>query len=119
MLELRKGVDILTEAGGIRNIGEAHKVFDAALDDGNRAKLRTIKNHDALTRIANAISMCGPARVLVVTSSAADIEECRRISMDSGEECPLAMKDHSLHFDLREDQGRMVDQTFYICNDDK
>jgi phosphoenolpyruvate carboxykinase (GTP) len=119
MLELRKGVDILTEVGGIRSIGEAHKVFEAALDDGNRAKLRTIKNHDALVRIANAIAMCGPARVLVVTSSPADIEECRRISMDTGEECPLAMKDHSLHFDLPEDQGRMVDQTFYICNDDE
>jgi phosphoenolpyruvate carboxykinase (GTP) len=29
------------------------------------------------------------------------------------------MKDHSLHFDLPEDQGRMVDQTFYIANDDE
>ena len=43
MLELRKGVDILTEVGGIRSIGEAHKVFEAALDDRDRAKLRTIR----------------------------------------------------------------------------
>ncbi len=119
MLELRKGVDILTEVGGIRGIREAHKVFDAALDDANRAKLRTIRTHDALVRIANAISMCGPARVFVVDGSPADVEACRRDSLETGEECPLAMKDHTLHFDLPEDQGRMVDQTFYIANDDE
>jgi len=41
------------------------------------------------------------------------------MSLEAGEESPLAMKDHTLHFDLPEDQGRMVDQTYYIANEDE
>ena len=48
-------------------------------------------------------------------ATAEDAAACRKRSMDGGEECPLAMKDHTLHFDLPEDQGRMVDQTYYIA----
>jgi phosphoenolpyruvate carboxykinase (GTP) len=117
MLELRKGIDILTEVGGIRTIAEAESLFSRTLDEAQRAKLRTIRTEDALLRIANAIAMNTPDKVFVVTSSAADVEACRRFSEDGGEECPLAMKDHTLHFDLPEDQGRMVDQTFYIVNE--
>ncbi len=55
----------------------------------------------------------------MVNASAEDAAACRQRSLDSGEECPLAMKDHTLHFDLPEDQGRMVDQTYYIANEDE
>jgi phosphoenolpyruvate carboxykinase (GTP) len=116
MLELKKGIDILTAVGGITTMAAAEKVFDASLDGPNRAKLRKIAHTDALLRIANAVSMCAPDRVFVVSGSAEDAEACRRMSLDGGEECPLAMKGHTLHFDLPEDQGRMVDQTFYIAN---
>jgi len=119
MLELRKGIDILSEVGGVKTMAEAKKVFDATLDAANRAKLRKISNQDALLRIANAIAMCTPARVFVVSASAEDVAACRRMSLEAGEESPLAMKDHTLHFDLPEDQGRMVDQTYYIANEDE
>ena len=33
------------------------------------------------------------------------------------EEAELAMKDHTIHFDLPEEQGRIVDRTFYIINE--
>ena len=117
MLELKKGVDILSAIGRITTLAEANKVFDAALDGSNRAKLRKITNTDALIRVANAISMCSPDRVFVVSGSPEDADACRRMSLDGGEECPLAMKGHTLHFDLPEDQGRMVDQTYYIANE--
>ena len=52
MLELRKGVDILTEVGGIKSIGEARKLFEKALDAENLAKLNKIKTEDALIKIA-------------------------------------------------------------------
>jgi phosphoenolpyruvate carboxykinase (GTP) len=119
MLELKKGVDILSEVGGVKTIAEARKLFDASMDAANRGKLQKIANEDALLRIANAIAMCAPARVFIVSASREDVEACRRMSLEKGEEKPLAMKDHTLHFDLPEDQGRMVDQTFYIANLDE
>jgi len=119
MLVLRKGIDILAEVGGVKSLAEATKVFDASLDASNRRKMSSITNEDALVRIANAISMCAPAEVFVVNGSAEDAAACRARSLDTGEESPLAMKDHTLHFDLPEDQGRMVDQTYYIANEDE
>jgi phosphoenolpyruvate carboxykinase (GTP) len=117
MLELRKGIDILSEVGGIRSVEEARKVFAASMDAGTRTKVARVTNPDALLRIANAISMCAPERVFVIDPSEKDAQACRRMSLEAGEECPLAMENHTLHFDLPEDQGRMVDQTFYIANE--
>jgi phosphoenolpyruvate carboxykinase (GTP) len=119
MLELRKGTDILSAAGGVESVTQARKLFDAKMDDASSAKLRRIANEDAILKVANAIAMCGPDRVFVVSESEADVAACRTMSLDNGEECPLAMPRHTLHFDLPEDQGRMVDQTFYIVNPDE
>jgi phosphoenolpyruvate carboxykinase (GTP) len=69
MLELKKGVDILTEVGGIRQIDEAKKLFQEKLDQKNLRKLEKIKNEEALLKIANAISMCQPETVFVSTGS--------------------------------------------------
>jgi phosphoenolpyruvate carboxykinase (GTP) len=119
MLELRKGADILAEGGGIRTLAEADTLFARTLDSAGRAKLQTIHTQDALLRIANAIALCAPSKVFVISGSPEDAAECRRMSLDGGEECPLAMDGHTLHFDLPEDQGRMVDQTYYIANEDE
>ena len=119
MLELRKGADILAEVGGVRTIDEARRVFAASLDAANAAKIAKISTADALVKIANAITMCAPDRVFIIGSGPQDAEACRRMSLEAGEECPLAMKDHTLHFDLPEDQGRMVDQTYYITNENE
>jgi phosphoenolpyruvate carboxykinase (GTP) len=119
MLELRKGTDILSAVGGVANVEQARKVLDAKVDDANRAKLRRIANQEAILKVANAIAMCGPDGVFVVSESEEDVAACRTMSLDNGEECPLAMARHTLHFDLPEDQGRMVDQTYYIVNDDE
>ena len=119
MLELKKGIDILSEVGNVKTLAEAKKVFDSALDGGNSAKLQKIGTTDALLRVANAIAMCTPDRVFIIGSSPQDVEACRRMSLAGSEERPLATKDHTLHFDLPEDQGRMVDQTYYIANEEE
>ncbi len=119
MLELRKGTDILAEVGRVRTMDEARKVFAASLDASNAAKIAKVSTADALVKIANAITMCAPDRVFIIGSGPQDAEACRRMSLEAGEECSLAMKDHTLHFDLPEDQGRMVDQTYYITNENE
>jgi phosphoenolpyruvate carboxykinase (GTP) len=119
MLELKKGIDILSDLGGARTAADAEKIFGRALDAENRAKLARISNPEALLKIANAIAMCRPERVFIVSGSPEDAARCREMSLAGGEETPLAMKGHTIHFDLPEDQGRMVDQTFYIANEDE
>jgi phosphoenolpyruvate carboxykinase (GTP) len=119
MLELRKGVDILSEVGGIKSIDEARKLFETALDAENLAKLSKIKTEEALLKIANAISLCKPDAVFISTGSKADMEATRKMALAKGEEKSLAMPDHTIHYDLPEEQGRIVDRTFYIVNDDE
>ncbi|MBD3166484.1 phosphoenolpyruvate carboxykinase (GTP), partial [bacterium] len=117
MLELGTGVDILLEVGGVKTIEEAKQVFRDKLDSENLAKLEKIQTEDALLKIANAIQLCRPDAVMVSTGSPEDMAAIRRISIEKGEEKPLKMKDHTIHYDLPEEQGRIVDRTFYIVNE--
>ena len=119
MLELKKGVDILSEIGGIKTLGEANAIFAQKCDNANVAKLNKITNEEALLKIANAISMMQPDSVFVNTGSAADVQTIREMSLAKGEEDALAMKDHTIHFDYVKEQGRVVDKTLYIVNEDE
>jgi phosphoenolpyruvate carboxykinase (GTP) len=117
MLELNKGVDILTDVGGVTTIGEAHAIFEQKLDQVNQEKLAPITNEDALIKIAAAISMCEPDDVFINTGGPEDLAWIRKYSLEKGEEKELAKKDHTIHFDLPQDQARLVNQTFYIVNE--
>ncbi len=118
-LELKKGIDILATIGGIKTLEQAKRLFDSKLDSRNMTKLRQIRNEEALLKIANSIAMCEPDEVFVNSGSPEDVQYARDMALEFGEEFKLAMKDHTCHFDLPEDQGRMVDQTFYIVNEDE
>ena len=117
MLELKKGIDILAEIGGIHTLDEAKALFDIRCDRENVAKLGKITNEEALLKIANAISMTDPGAVFVNTGSDADVQKVREMSLEKGEEQPVAMKDHTIHFDLAQEQARIIDRTFYIVNE--
>ncbi len=119
MLELKKGADILSTMGGINSLSEAEDVFKKYCDQDTVSKLAKIKNEDARLKIANAISMMTPDAVFVNTGSEEDIQKIRDMSLEKGEEKTLAMKDHTIHFDLAKEQGRIVDRTFYIVNEDE
>jgi phosphoenolpyruvate carboxykinase (GTP) len=117
MLKLKAGADILATAGGISSIDEARKLFREKLDKENLAKLEKIKTEEALLKIANAIALCQPDSVVVSTGSPEDMQMVREMSLEKGEEKKLAMKDHTIHYDLAQEQGRIVDRTFYIVNE--
>jgi phosphoenolpyruvate carboxykinase (GTP) len=119
MLELKKGDDILLTVGGVGTMDEARKVFDDNLDAENRKKLDAIKNEEALLKVANAIAMCEPEYVFVNTGSEKDVQWIRELSLKTGEEKKLAKEKHTIHFDLPQDQARLVDQTYYIINPDE
>ncbi len=117
MLELKKGEDILTVVGGITTINDARKVIEDNLDALNREKLAVIKNEEALLKVANAISMCKPEEVFIDTGSPEDVQWIREYSLKKKEEKKLAKKGHTIHFDLPQDQARLVNQTYYIINE--
>lgn len=119
MLELKKGVDILTDVGGIKTPGEAKALFEARCTPKDVDKLAQITNEQALLKIANAISMTDPDAVFVNTGTDADVQRVREMSLEKGEEKPLAMQDHTIHFDLAQEQARIIDRTFYIVNEDE
>jgi phosphoenolpyruvate carboxykinase (GTP) len=119
MLELKKGTEILSHIGGIAKLEQARALLAEKMGDAELAKLNTISTEDALIKIANSISICQPDSVMVNSGSDEDVAAIRQMSLDKGEESPLAMKDHTVHFDLPEEQGRIVDRTFYIVNPDE
>ncbi|MCU0305446.1 MAG: phosphoenolpyruvate carboxykinase (GTP) [Thermoanaerobaculales bacterium] len=119
MLELGKGADILTHLGGIEEIDNARSLFRQKMSRTDLAKIETISTSDALIKIANCIAVCRPDRVWVNSGSDADLAFIRKLSLDKGEESPLAMPDHTIHFDLPQEQARIVDRTFYIVNPDE
>ncbi len=116
MLKLEEGVDILAAIGGINTSDQAEALFEARCEEEEQKKLRRISNEQALLKIANAISMIRPEEVFVNTGSPEDRERVRVLSLATGAEHPVAMRDHTVHFDLPHEQARIIDRTYYIVN---
>ncbi|SPD73490.1 Phosphoenolpyruvate carboxykinase (GTP) [uncultured Desulfobacterium sp.] len=119
MFELKKGIDIVSYIGGLKNDKEAEKIFREKMDDINFAKIQKITNKEARLKIANAIVMGQPDSVFVNTGSPEDRKFIINLSVKTGEESPLAINGHTIHYDLAEEQARIIDRTFYITNDDE
>ncbi|MFC1499931.1 phosphoenolpyruvate carboxykinase (GTP) [Candidatus Zixiibacteriota bacterium] len=117
MLELKAGIDILSEIGGVKTEDQADTIFKENMDEVNLAKLDRIKNPEVRLKIANAIAMCQPDSVFINTGSEEDKQWVRNLALEKGEEKPLKIKDHTIHYDLKDEQGRIVDRTFYIVNE--
>ncbi len=109
-------IDIITELGGITDHKAAQQVFNDAIDAQNLAKLKRIQHPEVLKKIANAIMLCKPDAVFIDTGSEEDRQFIRELSLQKGEEAPLPMSGHTIHFDLKQEQGRIIDRTFYIYN---
>ena len=108
--------DIAQVIGRIETEGAARHLFEKRLDAENLAKISTISTPAILVKIANAIAMCDPAAIFVNTGAAEDQAWIKRHALAKGEEKPLPMPDHTIHFDLKEEQGRIIDCTFYIVD---
>ena len=110
-------IDIVTELGGVKTPEAAREVFENKLDAVNLSKLNEIKNEAVRLKIANAIVLCGPDSVFIDTGSEEDRQYIRDLSLEKGEESKLPMEGHTIHYDLKEEQGRIIDRTFYIHNE--
>jgi phosphoenolpyruvate carboxykinase (GTP) len=119
MLKFNQGIDIVKELGKVDSAEAAMDVLGKRLTPDQLERLQFIKNSSVLEKIANAIVMCDPDRVFVNTGSAQDQQVIRELALQKGEEQALPMPDHTIHYDLKEEQGRIIDRTYYIANDDE
>ncbi len=78
--------------------------------DGLR-KLQRIRSSIVKRFISRYILHCNPDHAFVRTGSDQDAEYVRRRSIETGEEIPLRMKGHTVHFDGYHDQARDRDNT--------
>jgi phosphoenolpyruvate carboxykinase (GTP) len=117
MLELDRGEDILQATGGVESVSRARALFAEKMDQKSLARVGRIKNEKALLKIANAIALTEPDAVWVSAGTEEDRQWVRERSLEKGEEKKLRLDGHTIHYDLPEEQGRIVDRTFYIVNE--
>ncbi|MBL7206211.1 MAG: phosphoenolpyruvate carboxykinase (GTP) [Candidatus Aenigmarchaeota archaeon] len=81
------------------------------LDEKNRKILEDLGNEHIIKKVEEAIELCKPEKVTILTDSQEDIDYIRKISKENGEEKPLTMKGHTVHFDSYYDQARDKENT--------
>lgn len=101
--------------GGINTIDEALTLFEKKMDEDELSKIKKIKTEAALLKIANAVAMCDPDSIFVNTGSDEDKKFIRDGAIAYDEEDDLSMPNHTIHFDLKEEQGRITDRTYYMA----
>lgn len=85
-----------------------------AMDESSFGKLAALKNDAVCAYVAEAIALCTPAAVLVCDDSPEDAARIRQQAIAGGEEIPLALAGHTVHFDGYYDQARRKEVTRYL-----
>lgn len=113
---MAQSIDVI---GGITSIEDAMGLLEENMDKDNLSKVKKLKTLDAVLKIANAAALCRPDSIFINTGSPEDREFVRRGALEKGEESKLTMENHTIHYDLKEEQGRITDRTFYLAEADE
>ncbi len=116
MLKTVNDIDIINELGKIDSEDSAIAIFRKYMDDDHLSRILAIKHPQVLKKIADTIVLCNPSSVFINTGSLQDKTFIKNLAIENGDEKPLAMTGHTIHFDLSQEQGRIVDRTYYIAN---
>ncbi|NON61909.1 phosphoenolpyruvate carboxykinase domain-containing protein, partial [Acidianus sp. RZ1] len=84
------------------------KISSAKLDS-----LLRLNNDSLLSFLDEMVSICEPETVYIVENKD-DAEYVKRKAIDTGEEIPLKVEGHTIHFDPPQDQARARDDTFIL-----
>ncbi len=74
-------------------------------------KLQKLKNPKIINIIEKFVKLCKPSTVVVLDDSKKDIDYIRKLTIKKGEEEPLKMKGHTIHYDNYYDQARDTKNT--------
>jgi len=88
------------------------------MDKIDLQKLEELNNQHVIKVVEEAIQLCKPTKVTVITDSKEDINYVRELSLINGEETKLKMEGHTIHFDGYYDQGRDKANTKYLLSKD-
>ncbi len=116
MLKTGNDIDIISELGKVDSEENAKTVFKKYMDDEQLSRILKIKHPEVLKRIAASIVICNPSKIFVNTGSSEDRQFIRDLALAKKEESALAMEGHTIHYDLAQEQGRIIDRTYYIAN---
>jgi len=116
MTQTINNMDIINELGKVESEENARTIFQKYMDDEQFSKISKFKHPEVLKRIAGSIVLCNPRSVFVNTGSLEDKNFIKNLALEKKEESLLAMDNHTIHYDLAEEQGRIVDRTYYIAN---
>ena len=89
-------------------------ILKSRLDEANFEKLLAVPNEHVHRFIAEAIELCNPSSVFVVSDDPDDINRVRRMAIETGEEALLATDGHTIHYDGLHDQARDKARTRYL-----
>jgi phosphoenolpyruvate carboxykinase (GTP) len=81
-------------------------------------KLEELSSRHVIKVVEEAIQLCKPTKVTVITDSKEDIAYVRELALINGEETKLKMEGHTIHFDGYCDQGRDKANTKYLLSKD-
>jgi len=93
---------------------EYETLLHERLSEEDYRRLMALRNPKLHEFVADAIKLCNPRSVFVCTDSQDDIRHVRDQSVAAGEETPLKIRGHTVHFDGIEDQGRDREVTKYL-----
>jgi len=81
-------------------------------------KLEKLNNQHVIKIVEEAIQLCKPTKVTVITDSKEDIAYVRELALINGEEAKLKMEGQTIHFDGYYDQARDKANTRYLLSKD-
>ncbi|MFA6697466.1 MAG: phosphoenolpyruvate carboxykinase (GTP) [Caldicoprobacterales bacterium] len=87
------------------------------ISEANLKKLEQLNNKKVMEYLQDAIDLCKPAKVTVITDSEEDINYVKELALKNGEESKLRMEGHTVHFDGINDQGRDKANTRYLVKE--
>ena len=116
-MKFEQGIHIVEEIGKVATAEAAQQVLKEKLDSEHYERIARLNNPNVFRIVANAIMMCRPDSVFINTGSNEDKQFLRDLALQKGEEATLPMPGHTIHYDLKEEQGRIIDRTYYIANE--
>jgi phosphoenolpyruvate carboxykinase (GTP) len=94
-------------------------ILAGKLDSASLAKLEALANEHLVEFLADAVKLCRPDSVTVFDDSKSDVQQVRRLALETREEKALATDGHTYHFDGMQDQGRDKEVTRYLVPADQ
>lgn len=79
-------------------------------------KLEEINNFHVIKKVKEAIELCQPDKVTIITDNPQEIQYVKTLALKNKEEAGLKLQGHTIHFDGYYDQGRDKDNTRYLLS---